>query len=169
MDNNQPYTKEDLERDKADLPLLGIYGARGIAASAIAALELAWGEVERLKVERDEADRRAGAAERDNAYLRDGAERRAQWLSEAKAEAGYNDSVSFDVVWQETRAKATANGKEIERLRASLSDIVERCNNVHTWNADFNDPTERKRQLIGIDCAVADIRDVAAKAKGDAK
>lgn len=65
-------------------------------------------EVERLAKERDEADRRAGAAERQMESLEDAAIKRRHWLSEAKRQAGYHDNVSFDVVWAETLAKAQA-------------------------------------------------------------
>lgn len=33
-------------------------------------------------------------------YLEDSVSKRQQWLSKAKREAGFNDSVSFDVVWE---------------------------------------------------------------------
>lgn len=49
--------------------------------------------------ERNEADRRAGAAERHMASLKDDSFKREQWLDKAKREAGYDRSVSFDVVW----------------------------------------------------------------------
>lgn len=52
-----------------------------------------------LLVERDEADRRAGAAERRIEALEDAAFRRAKWLLQAKLDAGYPEEVSFDVVW----------------------------------------------------------------------
>lgn len=56
--------------------------------------------------ERDEADRRAGAAERRLGHLEE-TERKAQrWLEERKEELGYEPGVSFDTVWAETRAKA---------------------------------------------------------------
>lgn len=65
------------------------------------------GDVEQtLASDLAEADRRAGAAERENARLRNEASARSAWLSKAKREAGYPDSVSFDVVWAETLAKA---------------------------------------------------------------
>lgn len=60
--------------------------------------------------DRDEADRRAGAAERLRAYAEDTTARRQAWLKKAKAEAGYEDGVSFDRVWDETLARAKANG-----------------------------------------------------------
>lgn len=47
----------------------------------------------------NEADRRAGAAEREMSHLKDAAAARATWLSKAKRDAGVSDNVSFDVVW----------------------------------------------------------------------
>jgi chromosome segregation ATPase len=78
-------------------------------------------EIERLTKERDEADRRAGASERRIADLQDTVIRRNDWLHKAKVEAGYHDNVSFDVVWNETLAKA----KEVERLTAEIAGCVE--------------------------------------------
>jgi hypothetical protein len=63
--------------------------------------------MEQLRAERDEADRRAGAAERRLASLEDAAAKREQWLREAKEAAGFSPYVSFDVVW----------GQALEALR----------------------------------------------------
>lgn len=61
--------------------------------------EHAAGRLATLKLERDEADRRAGAAERRNAELLDSASKRGNWFRQAKRAAGYHENVSFDVVW----------------------------------------------------------------------
>ncbi|MCW7556448.1 hypothetical protein NX722_28615 [Endozoicomonas gorgoniicola] len=58
--------------------------------------------VSKLKSDLDEADRRAGAAEREKVRLKESAQARRDWLRRAKEEAGYHDSVSFDTVWDET-------------------------------------------------------------------
>jgi hypothetical protein len=55
---------------------------------------------QKLKKDLDEADRRAGAAERNNEWLRDIASRRDDWLRQAKKDAGFHDNISFDVVWE---------------------------------------------------------------------
>ena len=55
----------------------------------------------KAEAERDEADRRAGAAERQMEYLKDTASRRDAWMSRAKRDAEYDDNVSFDQVWEE--------------------------------------------------------------------
>ncbi|WP_173050016.1 hypothetical protein [Bosea sp. ANAM02] len=59
-----------------------------------------------LAAERDEADRRAGASERQKAHLEEGERRANSWLMQAKEDAGYDNNVSFDQVWEETLAKA---------------------------------------------------------------
>lgn len=61
-------------------------------------------DVSALIHERDEADRRAGAAERLNAHLEKSASLTRSWLDEAKRAAGYSANVSFDVVWAEALA-----------------------------------------------------------------
>ena len=61
-------------------------------------------EILRLREERDEADRRAGAAERSLSYLQDSENARKSWLSDAKKAWGYHDNVSFDVIWAEALA-----------------------------------------------------------------
>ena len=57
---------------------------------------------EALRSERDEADRRAGAAERQLADRNDNIMRREQWLRSAKEQRGYDRNTSFDRVWAET-------------------------------------------------------------------
>lgn len=77
-------------------------------------------EIQRLTEERDEADRRAGAAERtlgaELEDLRDTARKRAEWLRKAKKRAGYEDHVSFDKVFADLLIIAEENKK----LRAAL-------------------------------------------------
>lgn len=54
-----------------------------------------------LKIDLDEADRRAGEAERMLAQAQDSKIKRDLWLSKAKADWGVSDNVSFDTVWEE--------------------------------------------------------------------
>jgi hypothetical protein len=61
-----------------------------------------------LEAERDEADRRAGAAERAISNLKDTLYRIDRQRDKWKAEAGYTSNTSFDVVWAETLRKALA-------------------------------------------------------------
>ncbi len=77
------------------------------------------------QADRDEADRRAGAAERRYENERDTTMKRGWWLREAKERAGYHDDISFDTVWAETLAKAESLSAEVERLRAALDAAAE--------------------------------------------
>ncbi len=63
-------------------------------------------ELERLRREIAEADRRAGAAEREMAQLKTDAATRRMWLDDAKRDRGYSIWDSFDKVWAETCALA---------------------------------------------------------------
>ncbi|GJD65134.1 hypothetical protein [Methylobacterium frigidaeris] len=78
-------------------------------------------EMTRLMAERDEADRRAGAAEREMASLKEEARKRRWWLDDAKRSRGYSMNTSFDVVWAETCAKAD----EADRLREALQAMLD--------------------------------------------
>ncbi|MGF3028048.1 hypothetical protein ACQVP2_35330 [Methylobacterium aquaticum] len=76
----------------------------------------------RVEAERDEADRRAGAAERRIARLEEDARKEERWLEDAKRARGYDIGVSFDTVWVETCAKADGNigaVAEVERGRCA--------------------------------------------------
>lgn len=68
--------------------------------------------LEEARKERDEADRRAGAAERELADANDSIGKRKRWLRDAKRDAGYHDNTSFDVVWVDALAalKASKSG-----------------------------------------------------------
>ena len=56
-------------------------------------------------------------AERDD--LRDSEYRRTQWLDNAKREAGYGTSISFDLVWE---AALAALLEQRQRSAASIAD-----------------------------------------------
>lgn len=51
-------------------------------------------------------DQMIGELTRRVDYLQDSVNRSKEWLRKAKKEAGYNDGVSFDIVWAETLTKA---------------------------------------------------------------
>lgn len=74
-----------------------------------------------LEVERDEADRRAGSAERRLADAKSSRGKHDSWKRKAKFDAGYHDNTSFDVVWKETLEKAA----EVERLHARVAAAAE--------------------------------------------
>ena len=65
--------------------------------------------IRKLRADLAEADRRAGAAERENAQLRESEAKRHWWLSKAKEEAGFTDRDSFDDVWAHVLQLATKN------------------------------------------------------------
>lgn len=96
----------DLEKGNSTNPGLELMKALakyyGVTVGYLAGEEGSLSEnVNQLKNDLDEADRRAGAAERENARLKESAIRRSEWLRKAKAEAGYDDTVSFGEVWAE--------------------------------------------------------------------
>ena len=94
-------------------------------------------DIKRLKAERDEADRRAGAAARQMADMQDTITRRQTWLFEAKREWGVDDNISFDVVWKEALAfkeRAITAERErdealakVERMDAALAEYECNC------------------------------------------
>lgn len=65
-------------------------------------------EIEALVRERDEADRRAGAAERHASGLADDLQRMYRVRDEMKDQWGVSRQVSFDVVWAEALALKAA-------------------------------------------------------------
>lgn len=93
--------------------------------------------VRQLTAERDEADRRAGAAERQLVSLREDANRHQQWLDNAKRAAGHSVNTSFDIVW----ADALAALKDSRYLHpvAIVAQLVKDVPEVH-WTA---------RELVG--------------------
>ena len=98
-----------------------ILGAMGLPAAPLkpreerraTPSELLSEEIKKLKAERDDADRRAGAVARTTAkriaQLEDGQRRREEWLNDRKREVwnaglGYPHHISFDVVWADAFA-----------------------------------------------------------------
>ncbi len=85
----------------SDLPSDGHGMSLADAAAELIALQAA---NEQLQATVNEADRRAGAAERQLESERDTNQRRDSWMRTAKQEAGYGNNTSFDVVWAEALA-----------------------------------------------------------------
>lgn len=114
--------------------------------NCVAALTVSTARIEEMTWERDEADRRAGNAERKLADLEDSRFRITLWLSEAKAARGYHDNVSFDVVWSETCAKAD-RADAVERQLAEANARIAELTNLR----EAEDRQSRKRtvELIG--------------------
>lgn len=74
-------------------------------------------EIEELRRQLAESDRRAGAAEREVMWLRSNANARQSWLDKAKDRAGYDRSVSFDVVFDDLLAARDALREAREALQ----------------------------------------------------
>jgi transcriptional regulator with XRE-family HTH domain len=68
-------------------------------------------ERDRLRQERDEADRQAGALLRENSALKESERRRSDWLCQAKRDAGADQGESFDAVWARALAALKATQK----------------------------------------------------------
>ena len=79
--------------------------------------------VQELEAERDEADRRAGRAERHMAGLNDDVRRFEAARRRMKAQWGVHDNVSFDVVWQQA-----LDAKASQAQRVPLTDAQ-----IHDW------------------------------------
>jgi len=83
---------------ESELPADG----NGMSVDAVAAeLRRLHSANEALQATLNEADRRAGAAERELASKEDATQRQASWIRKAKAAAGYDNNISFDVVWDD--------------------------------------------------------------------
>jgi hypothetical protein len=110
-------------------------------------------EVAALLAERDEADRRAGAAERGWEADKETLATYRRHRDKLKEERGYNPNVSFDTVWKETCAKADA---ALILAPDTLRQVMEAADFARnrlemladdTWNGDARD---LKRSLAGI-------------------
>jgi len=89
------------------------------------------GLLERLRTaerERDEADRRAGAAERNLEHLEDRQRKADAWMRERKDEVGVSENAPFDDAWKALASELAAIKAENERLRGLL---------WYAWN-EFN-------------------------------
>ena len=84
----------------------------------IPSIEELLAELDKVRRERDEADRRAGAAERGYKSYLDAAVARDSWLRKAKSQWGVDSGVSFDVVW----AEALAQKEQITKLTAERDE-----------------------------------------------
>lgn len=112
-----PTAEADLRALLAELQASSTNMPADLARKAVEAIQA-------LAVERDEADRRAGASERQKAAMEERERRASAWLLGAKEEAGYDSNVSFDRVWAETLAKARGErGKREQAPPAHLSGV----------------------------------------------
>jgi len=70
--------------------------------------------IEDLKKQLDEADRRAGCAERMLSHERESRTKRNRCIADRKAEWGFGDRDSFDVVWEHVSKLATLASENLE-------------------------------------------------------
>ena len=80
--------------------------------------------VQELEAERDEADRRAGCAERRMAGLNDDVRRFKEERRCMKVQWGVHDNVSFDVVWQQA---LDAKASQAQRVPLSSEQVKAGC------------------------------------------
>lgn len=121
-------------------------------------------DYEQLRAERDEADRRAGAAERNAEQLADERRAREAWKTKAKAAWGVDDRVSFDVVWAQA-LEARAQLKVQYRILDELEDSFDQQTYTEKSREDFDAPDDREysvnitaKQLRAISAALATIK-----------
>ena len=105
-------------------------------------------EMKRLKEERDDADRRAGAAERMLERAQDNELANIKWMRKAKEQWGVSENTSFDVVWDQClKLKAEL---EIERMRLAACGVAALSNTPESvarrigrdspyWSASYGD------------------------------
>lgn len=74
-----------------------------------------------VTAERDEADRRAGAAERRNEFLQDSVSRRADWLARAKDAEGFSQNGSFDELWAKVRSERDEAVAALQRMQTTAT------------------------------------------------
>jgi len=114
---------------------------------------------DKLKLERDEADRRAGAAEREMASLKDDLYRLNNWRERQKEAAGYHRNTSFDIVWAETLSKA----KDSDALKDDMAFIkrwVQRVHDKETTLEEFYGVLRYYTPLKPVEAALARVEGV---------
>jgi hypothetical protein len=80
-----------------------------------------------------------GRLTRQNEYMSDSQSRRNEWLRQAKKDAGFPDSISFDIVW----AKAL-NALKDSPLRDARSQAIAFADNLRDYERESHN-------LIGFD------------------
>ena len=82
--------------------------------------------VQELEAERDEADRRAGRAERHMAGLNDDVRRFEAARRRMKMQWGVHDNVSFDDVWQQALDAKASQAQRVPLSVEAIAEIAER-------------------------------------------
>lgn len=83
---------------------------------AVCQLDFEMSARRKMEAERDEADRRAGAAERKAASLQDDMNRTEEWFRQAKRDWSVEQNFSFDIVWDRA-LHAKNNSERLDKLR----------------------------------------------------
>jgi hypothetical protein len=107
----------------------GQYSLYQERAATEAELRRLHARAQELEAERDEADRRAGRAERHMAGLNDDVRRFEAARRRMKAQWGVHDNVSFDVVWQQA---LDAKASQAQRVPLSLSNAATLAASIKT-------------------------------------
>lgn len=124
--------------------------------------------VQAIRLERDEADRRAGAAERELANERKSAETSASWVSKAKAQWGVNDNTSFDVVWEQAMAMKS-NQKTVTSLATAAQEMTAAVGPFVTLLKNAANAENGLLPAYGSIDAVIAVRDLRKLADADEK
>lgn len=108
----------------------------------------------RLQEQVDDADRRAGAAERLLAFANDSIQKRRQWLDRAKDTLGYHRNVSFDRVWADTLDRIESGDRARERfservheLRSGILDVLS-ASDTYADGPVLDDALAKARALV---------------------
>ena len=134
---------------------------KSITRPALDAVSRMSEKLERVTKERDDADRRAGAANREVEDLQDSQHRRTRWLDTAKEQWGVHHNISFDVVWDE----ALKNKSELERASAERDSLLREV--VEAF--EFGDASHL-HALLHVKNAVSNLKcDLAVEQKINAK
>ena len=98
-----------------------------------------YARVQELEAERDEADRRAGRAERHMASLNDDVRRFEAARRRMKAQWGVHDNISFDVVWQQALDAKASKAQRVPlnafQRRAIFDDLYPHGATLQMWQA----------------------------------
>jgi hypothetical protein len=108
---------------------------------------------QRLIEERDEADRRAGAAERLRAYDQDTLQKWRACNDQRKKDAGFRFNDSFDVVWEAALAALKREASWRETVSKHGFDATDKENICHLFMAQVT----RHRELSNLEFAAGDI------------
>ena len=116
-----------------------------------------------LEVERDEADRRAGAAEREMQTLKDTIARLNSVRSKQKREWGVDENTSFDAVWNEAlalKAQCAQAQKELttqtNRAAAAEQQVTALTQRLDTANALNKEARNQLAQLSQVQAVPSD-------------